>query len=360
MRIGIIALGLHPATLGGAEKQALLLSQYLAQKYPTYVFVNYLKNHPQKNNFHLIQIKYFDIPVIRFFHKIIKLLWVFRLYRNKVDLLFCFGTGDIGFRGFLINKIYGLPYIVSIRSENRIDHVNFLSEKSMKSALSVHLQSDSLLTKFKKKNNSEPCFSIPNGIELDKLPYVPFSQRKFDVGFVGRLISESESKDNDKGVRYLIEAIKDSGKINCLIIGEGPERSSLEKLAQGSPISFLGKVHPKFINQYLSNIKVLVLPSVHGEGFPNIIVEAMSCGTPIVATNNGGIKDIVVNNRNGFLVRPKDSKALLDKIRALLYDKNNWNNMSKNCITDVDNFDIIKIGGLFEEHFKSFIWGDNS
>ena len=68
-------------------------------------------------------------------------------------------------------------------------------------------------------------------------------------------------------------------------------------------ISFVGKLPHKDIPQWLCNNNILVLPS-NSEGMPNVLLEAMAAGLPVVATNLGSIPDIIKNKRNGYLVEP--------------------------------------------------------
>jgi glycosyltransferase involved in cell wall biosynthesis len=129
-----------------------------------------------------------------------------------------------------------------------------------------------------------------------------------------------------KGIRYLLMAMqkiveqKNSAKL--VIIGEGPEKKELEKLAQKLKISanvrFLG--HQESIPKILKSSEMFVLPSVK-EAFGLVLLEAMAAQLPIVATGVGGIPEIIDDRKNGLLAEPKDSDALAERILTLLNNK---------------------------------------
>lgn len=122
----------------------------------------------------------------------------------------------------------------------------------------------------------------------------------------------------EKGHRFLLEAWQNlhaAGKLSrghhLLIVGSGPLRNELESQAIDLPNAhFIGSVsEPRAV---LRNLDLFVLPSVN-EGFGIAIIEAMAAGVPVVATNSGGIPE-VVTPETGFLVPPKDANALATAI----------------------------------------------
>ncbi|MFN8009329.1 MAG: glycosyltransferase [Terriglobia bacterium] len=128
-----------------------------------------------------------------------------------------------------------------------------------------------------------------------------------------------------KGIVYLLEAIKllqpEFPRLELLIVGEGPERSALLDRAAALGISgqvlFAGHCHPPF--PYLRKMKIFVLPSLY-EGFPNALLEAMAVSVPIVATDVGGVSELVESGTHGLLVPPGSASVLAEAIRSLLLD----------------------------------------
>jgi glycosyltransferase involved in cell wall biosynthesis len=136
----------------------------------------------------------------------------------------------------------------------------------------------------------------------------------FIVVSIGRLINQM------KGYSYLIEAIyclkSQFGDSSVLIIvGDGPDKRMLEDqvktLNLEEQVKFIGEQYT--ISEFLKKTDVFLLASV-SEGFPNVLLEAMSFSKPVVATRIGGIPEVVVEGETGLLVPARDPKALADAI----------------------------------------------
>lgn len=140
--------------------------------------------------------------------------------------------------------------------------------------------------------------------------------------FVGRLSPE-------KGCDVLISAWKQYRErvaerglegehdTELLIVGDGPERQAIQDEA-GSPgthrITLLGRTPREKVLQLMSNARFMVLPSIWYEGFPMTIVESFCCGTPVVATDDGGMSEIIIEKENGLKFRMGDSAQLAESI----------------------------------------------
>jgi glycosyltransferase involved in cell wall biosynthesis len=128
-----------------------------------------------------------------------------------------------------------------------------------------------------------------------------------------------------KGIQYLIKAFqrvrKENKKVKLVIAGRGEFEPYLRKIASSiSGIIFVGYVGSVITKRLLyENCLGVVVPSIY-ETFPMVILEAMACGKPIIASNVGGIPMLVKHGGNGFLVKPKDVGALESFIRTLLED----------------------------------------
>jgi glycosyltransferase involved in cell wall biosynthesis len=112
-----------------------------------------------------------------------------------------------------------------------------------------------------------------------------------------------------------------SDQPRLVLIGEGPERDSLVRLAEregiASRVSFLGPLPQALVAEWLAVSDVLCLPS-RSEGSPNVVVEALACGVPVVASRVGGIPDLVTSGVNGLLVPPADPARLADALMTAL------------------------------------------
>ncbi|MCL5073714.1 MAG: glycosyltransferase, partial [Actinobacteria bacterium] len=131
------------------------------------------------------------------------------------------------------------------------------------------------------------------------------------ISYVGTLVES-------KGVSCLIEAFKDLKHRNTalLIIGKGSLENYFKKIAAGSDrIKFLG--YRTNAAEYIKASDIFALPSVH-EGLPNVILEAMAVGTPVIATNVYGIPELIENGVNGLLIPPKNAKNLARVIEQII------------------------------------------
>lgn len=141
------------------------------------------------------------------------------------------------------------------------------------------------------------------------------------VLFVGRL-------DGKKGIMELLEAFVSvaSRRPNLLLayIGDGPGaeplRCKAKAFALQDRIILVGACPSQKVAQWLAAANVLALPS-YNEGYPNVVIEALSCGRPVIATSVGGILELV-NKQSGILVSPRDSLGLADAIDTAL--QRNW------------------------------------
>jgi glycosyltransferase involved in cell wall biosynthesis len=172
------------------------------------------------------------------------------------------------------------------------------------------------LTKFEKKIRFSGCFFNNRIFGITR----PLALRKKSVGYVGRLSEE-------KGILNLFEAIplilKQQPAVDFLILGDGQLRSILETRVKTEKLSasvkFIGWVdHDQLINYY-NQFKLLVIPS-YFESVPIVALEAMSCGTPVLATPVGGIPDVIQNFKTGMILADNSKEAIASGVlRALEY-----------------------------------------
>lgn len=136
-----------------------------------------------------------------------------------------------------------------------------------------------------------------------------------------------------KGFRHLVEAcqmLKSAGHdFTCDIIGEGPLRSVLEKqirdLGVEDRIRLLGALDHEEVIDHMRNAAVFALPSIVSadgdrDGIPNVILEAMAVGLPVVSTRVSAIPEVVIDGTTGLLVAPGDPEGLANALSDLLAD----------------------------------------
>ena len=175
----------------------------------------------------------------------------------------------------------------------------------------------------KLKFNIKKLTVIPNGVDINLFQKIP------NANYFGKYLTKIDQKkvlflgrlDIQKGVEYLIKAIpkviKDYSNVHFFILGNGHLEESLKSLALKLKIfnqtTFLNSVPLEKLPYVYSSADYLCLPSLH-EGFPSTIVQALSIGLIIIASNVEGIPDIIEENENGFLIEPGNVEQLSKKI----------------------------------------------
>jgi len=171
----------------------------------------------------------------------------------------------------------------------------------------------------------ERVVSIQNAIDIDGLsdsrPGVLSVREELGIDgyclFVGSL-------DLRKSPDLLLRALSEAPGITCVLVGDGPARHRTRQLAAqlgvADRIHFAGHLKPAELGRYYAGADLLVLPSV-SEASPLVILEAMACGTPVVASRVGGIPAVVEDWKTGFLVKPGDVGQLTMVLRFLTEDK---------------------------------------
>jgi glycosyltransferase involved in cell wall biosynthesis len=265
-----------------------------------------------------------------------KLLWAMAeigkiIREHKIEILHAH-TRVTQVLAHLLSKRMGIPYVTTCHGffKTRLfrkiypcwgDRCIAISE-----AVREHLVNDFAVKK-------ETITVVHNGVEIEKFSPDRFSQAQKDkfkrnyglksnapiIGTVGRLSPV-------KGQYYLILAMKRALKViptlQLLLVGDGPEKNRLanqvKKLGLENNVFFSPSTFDTSVP--LSIMDVFVFPSIM-EGLGLAIIEAQAMGLPVVASDVGGVYTLVKNGVNGFLVHPKEPKALAEATLELLKDK---------------------------------------
>ena len=254
---------------------------------------------------------------VSFFEEIIRLMKLKRrikkvLKQNNISVIHynascsTFGLIRDYFALKQFSKYYRIVYHCHCNLETNVDNRiarYFFSKISKIVAYVLTLNKDSFrfAGKFTSKVKLVPNFI--NQIYVDK-PKVNVELK--NIAFVGR-VSES------KGIYELLEAAQEVPQINFHIIG--PDNDNILNGTKFSNVIIHGaQLHDKVID-ILKTMDVLLLPS-YSEGFPLVVMEAMACGLPVIATSVGSIPDMICD-KGGVLIPVKDSKAIVDAIYKL-------------------------------------------
>jgi len=170
-----------------------------------------------------------------------------------------------------------------------------------------------------KKYRNKISIAHEHFLDFDKFQIQkPLSERDNVIGYIGRLSEE-------KGTLNLMEAISQVAEkrdeVAFLIGGDGQLRPQVEEYATklNNKVKFVGWIAHDELPEYLNKLKLLVLPS-YTEGLPNIMLEAMACGTPVLATPVGAIPDVIKDGETGFIMENNSPECIAeDIVRALDY-----------------------------------------
>ena len=138
---------------------------------------------------------------------------------------------------------------------------------------------------------------LRNGVDLDLFrPAEARAAERDALGMRGATVLSVGNLLDFKGHDLAIRALRGLAHAELFVIGSGPERSTLEKLARDCGVAervrFTGAIAQQDLRRYYGAADVLVLASER-EGWPNVLLEAMACGTPVIATDVGGCREVV-------------------------------------------------------------------
>ncbi len=229
--------------------------------------------------------------------------------------------------------------------------------------------------RFLYKANDRKLDIIPPGVDTSHFYPIPFDEAKQFLGlnpedrmvlFVGRI-------EPLKGVDTLIEAmsclkLKDNRRpVHLAIIGGEPEASPEEmsiemarlqklcdELALDQTVVFLGKRGQDTLPYYYSAAEVVVMPS-HYESFGMVALEAMACGTPVIASDVGGLGFLVQDGETGFTVPDGEPDMLCEKLSLLLGDHNLRLKMGQRAEEVAQSYDWEQIAARIVEVYQGLV-----
>nr|WP_321352418.1 glycosyltransferase family 4 protein [uncultured Methanoregula sp.] len=325
MKIVIVIFQFPPKWLAGTEIATYNIAKHLAKVgHEIHIVTSHDEGLPylhRENGFDIHRIAVTKIPFFGLLFFWIKIC--FEIKKIKPDIVHTQSFGSC-LPAYVTKKILKIPYLVWGRGGD-IYQPSWFIQKTIKifcnNANAIVALTENMREKINEKCDKE-IYVIPNGINLEYFYEIDSDTKALkktkNIIFVGRLHSV-------KGVQYLITAMKqihdEMPDVRLLLVGDGSERFFLENLTSifglSDCVDFIGKVPHEKIADYMNRSDIFVLPSI-SESFGMVNLEAMACGLPIVASRVGGIPDIVLDNVNGYLVEPKNSEAIAEKILLLL------------------------------------------
>lgn len=204
---------------------------------------------------------------------------------------------------------------------------------------------------------------IPNGVDTKR--FLPLSNARRPTGAV--TLGIGSRLQPNKGLEDLLDALAILAEDNLhpalLIAGDGKLRgaleSQIERLCLCQQVKFLGFIHD--MEKFYQSIDVGVLASL-SEGLPLFVLEAMSCGIPVVATDVGGTRELLRDGVDGFLVPAREPAALAAALRKLLQHPEDRQQMGMNARSRIEagfsrTLFFERVSGLYREVLEQVIPG---
>lgn len=200
----------------------------------------------------------------------------------------------------------------------------------------------------------KPITIIPNGIDLTK-----YRPKAADMESPARTILYIGRLERRKGVKYMLQAYQlltqDNPNLRLLIAGDGPDRERLELLAEDLKlpnVSFLGYISEDLKLELLAEASLLCAPSVYGESFGIVLLEAMATGTVCVAGNNAGYSGVLQGAGAVAIANPHDTVEFARRLDLMLNEPSVRKLWKQWAHKYVQQFSYPKIVDKYEEFYR--------
>lgn len=350
------------------------LQTFILSKYSTYksiIFVKKSKNKLLKNpKFYLNEISFSEYSLSKKNYSLIEFLLslitktlanlkFFMIISIKVDfkkiLLIHIHNLNFIFVGFLLKVIFKKKLFLSLGGTDNLRLKNkFLFKFLLKRIDKIFCVS------FQIKNDlnnhypylKEKIFVTGNGVDTKFYKFKNIKKKNYLLA-IGNIRWQKDYQTLIKAFSIVLE------KYPFLILkiaGYNLEQNEYYKILETTKkcklqkkVDFIGYKNQKNIRNLLYESKILILSSV-SEGLPKVILESISCGTPIISSNVGDNK--IILKKKGLIFKKKNYKELSLKILKLLDDKKMYKSFKKQCLKDKENFSWQSISEKILEHYK--------
>lgn len=315
-------------------------------------YIDIIPNNKFEKRLKLVQILFFSIfnNTFIYYAKLIKLVYLDRNRRNtkslfilnfilksKIDVIHCH-FGPNGNDAIFFKKI-GLPLKIICTFHGYDIRLGLASRKNIYKELFKYVDKIISISKYNREKllllgaSNNKVVDLNNGVKVNPLSSTIIKKNKvFKILSVGRLVE-------DKGYAVALHAIEKFMVSNPYIdfhydiVGGGNLENELKQLCRNlkinSFITFHGSQNSDFVKTKMMQCDFLFLPSKN-EALPTVILEAQALALPVLATNVGSVKDIVIDNETGFTVN-FDENDLKIGLEKMLANQNNWKNFGENA-----------------------------
>ncbi len=272
------------------------------------------------------------------------------LKEHQFDYIIDFRFKNNFFQEYLIaNFLYKSDYVMSIRSfetKYYFPKNNFFAKHIYRKAYGLVTVSKALENKIREDYNYKNVCTIYNPTEREEIQRLASHNSPFDFTYILGVGRMNAIKQWD----HLIEAYAVSEavpkKIKLVLLGEGNRKDDLQLLAKKlhveEQVVFVDFKENPF--PYLKHAYFTALTSKN-EGFPNVLLESLACGTPVVAYNcESGPNEIIIHLQNGLLVENQNIQAMTLAINNMVLNKKLYDICKENTVSSVEKFEFETIG----------------
>jgi len=372
--------------INGVVVSTLNLAKGLADKgHKVFIICPQFKNNPkefQYKNIKVIRLK--SIPT--FICQDFRLTPIYKkkifafLKKEQIDIVHFHTPISLGIHAILISKKLKIPVIgtfhtiIADQEYLKNIHLNykfmekfswFCLRKYYNKCNLITTPTNEIETELKKRGFEQNIISISNGIDLNcfcdnnigKIRKKLLGKDENLLLYVGRISIE-------KNLFYLLDcfklALKKVPKTRLAMVGGGPILNNLKtyakKLGINDKVVFIGTIpHAELMNCGIHKASDVFVTSSTSETQSITILEAQVNGLPCIAVDEKGVKDVIKNDFNGFLIENNNKQKFADAIVKLLSSKNLYNKIRENTLKKIKNHDLKKVIETWEETYFNLL-----
>ena len=238
--------------------------------------------------------------------------------------------GELLILPMIIGRIFGKKIFLSLPSsqlqmnkaigDNFYKELKFISTAAFSFSTDIIVYTPNIVKEWNlEKYENKVVFAHEQYLDFEKFKKVKeMDERENLIGYVGRL---SPEKGIENFVKAIPEITKNFEDTKFIIIGDGNLRDKINSYIDTNDLNgntkLLGSINHNELPKYLNKLKLLIIPS-YTEGLPNIMLEAMACGTPVLASPVGGIPDIITNEKNGFILKDNSPQSIAEGVKKII------------------------------------------
>lgn len=340
---------------GGAERSAAFLSNYLDKKNITVKIMIINDEIDYKYSGEILNLGKIRNNTVNYWNKLKRLVIFYRfIKRNKFDYIIDFRVKLFQYQEFLFALLFfKSKLIVTIHSYMiylYFPQNKFLANRIYKKCHKIVTVSSKISSKIIADYNykANEIQTIYNPVDLEYVTELSNKNLEFEYDYIvaiGRM-EEDNVKQFDKLIDSYDNSILPLNNTKLVLLGDGVLRKKYElkvqKLKRENDIIFKGYVSNPYV--FFKKAKFTVLSSKF-EGFPMVLIESLSCETPVVAFDCfSGPSEIIRNNENGILVENQNFKKLTDAMNSMISNKELYIQCKQNAKRSVERFSIDNIG----------------